>query len=73
MQTFRDGLIQSAFTAFQLGAGGDKTFGDYLSHIGLSDKPAIQQVKTKLTTPDILRKSQEIRERAAKQRTSRRL
>lgn len=64
---FREKLITSAFTAFQLGAGGDKPFLEYLSAIGLADKPAAQQVKSKPTTADILRKSQNIRERAVKQ------
>ncbi len=65
---FREKLVSSAFTAFQLGAGGDKPFLEYLSAIGLADKTTAQPVKAKPTTADILKKSQNIRERAVKQR-----
>ena len=33
----KDRLIQSAFIGFQLGAGGDKTFGAYLESWGLME------------------------------------
>ncbi len=34
----RETYIQSAFVGWQMGAAGDKTFGSYLSHLGLSDE-----------------------------------
>ena len=38
-EAVKEKFIVAAFTAFQLGAGGDnKTFGDYLVHLGLSEK-----------------------------------
>ena len=36
-----------AFTAFLLGAGGDKTFGDYLRNIGMSEEPEMPELTAK--------------------------
>jgi len=32
-------FVQSAFTAWQMGAGDKMTFSEYLNHLGLSDEP----------------------------------
>lgn len=42
----RDRLTESAFIGFQMGAGGDKTFGQYLEAIGLKEKTAESQTMT---------------------------
>ncbi len=39
-------MSEFAFLAFQMGAGGDKTFGDYLNSIGLGDKTQTQKAET---------------------------
>ena len=31
-------MIENAFIGFQMGAGGDKTFGAYLESLGLKEK-----------------------------------
>ena len=31
-------MIENAFIGFQMGAGGDKTFGTYLESLGLKEK-----------------------------------
>lgn len=35
----REKFILSAFVGWQMGAAGEKTFGEYLSYLGLSDEP----------------------------------
>ena len=41
----RDRLTEAAFIGFQLGAGGDKTFGEYLTSIGLKDSDTTMTAK----------------------------
>lgn len=44
-EVVKEKFTLAAFTAFQLGAGGDKgTFGDYLAKLGLSERQP-QQAK----------------------------
>ncbi len=42
-EEIKEKFILSAFIGWQMGAAGEKTFGDYLSHLGLSDKPPQQK------------------------------
>jgi hypothetical protein len=39
----KERYIQSAFIGFQMGAAGEKTFGQYLQSLGLGDKEYIPQ------------------------------
>ncbi len=43
-----------AFLAHQMGAGGQKTFGEYLNDLGLGDGQAKQQTKEQTITPQAL-------------------
>ena len=36
----KEDLILAAFIGFQLGAGGKKTFEEYLKHLNLSEQPS---------------------------------
>jgi len=47
-------LTEIAFLAHQMGAGGSKTFGEYLNGIGLGDGQTNQQVKEQTITPQAL-------------------
>ena len=38
-------MTEAAFIGFQLGAGGDKTFGEYLASIGLKDSDTTMTAK----------------------------
>lgn len=62
----RQDLRLSAFTAFLLGAGGDKapSFGEFLQKIGLSDKPAEEDThyKKDLSKDDILAQAAKAKE-----------
>ncbi len=58
----KEELITSAFTAFQLGAGGDKTFGQYLQALGLAEKKKIESKK--ITKEEALAIGQRIHEKA---------
>ncbi len=57
----REKLILSAFTAFQLGAGGDKNFGEYLKSLGLSLEPPGQQLEP-ITKEEAIAKAERIKE-----------
>lgn len=46
-------MIEAAFIAFQMGAAGDKTFGQYIEALGLTDKQ--EPPKPKRTKEDILK------------------
>ena len=43
----KDGLIAGAWIGFQMGAGEDTNFGEYLIHLGLSDEPPSQRADVK--------------------------
>ena len=58
----RDRLKQGAWIAFQLGAGGEMTFGDYLDKMGLSDIPHVEA--THVTAEEALAKAERILEMA---------
>lgn len=60
-------LINSAFIGFQMGAGGDKTFQQYLQSLGLSadGKPRDPEL-TEITAADAIAKAEAILERARK-------
>ena len=58
----KDRLINSAFIAFQMGAGGDKTFGQYLEKIGLSETHS-DLSGTQVTAKEALAKAQKIRDK----------
>jgi len=40
----KERLIENAFIGFQMGSGGDKTFGAYLESLGLKEKTAADEV-----------------------------
>ncbi len=46
--------MELAFLAHQMGAGGNKTFGEYLNELGLGDGQAKQQAKEQTITPQAL-------------------
>ena len=58
----RDKLKQGAWIAFQLGAGGEMNFGDYLDKMGLADTPHIEA--TRVTAQEALAKAERILEMA---------
>jgi len=51
-------LINSAFTAFQMGAGGDMTFKQYIEKLGLSDSPTVARVE--ISAKDAIQKADAI-------------
>ena len=56
-------MIVSAFTAFQMGAGGTESFGAYLNKIGLGET---YQPETKLTASEIIKRHKERTEKRLK-------
>lgn len=64
---FRDRLVQGAFIAFQMGAGGKNSFGEYLNSLGLGEKRT-ESKQAKISTGDILKKSEQVRAKALKLR-----
>jgi hypothetical protein len=52
-------LINSAFVAFQLGAGGESNFGEYLSHLGLGNGAT----PAPITKEEAIAKAERIREK----------
>ena len=56
-------LVNASFIAFQMGAGGDKTFGQYLETIGLAEKV---ETKEEASTADVIAKADRIREKVRK-------
>jgi hypothetical protein len=56
-ERYRDG----AWIAFQMGAGGDVTFGDYLSRMGLSEQEPVQD---HTTAQEAIAKAEAILQRA---------
>ena len=58
----KEKIIQGAWIGFQLGAGGDKRFGEYLESLGLSETEPLPQI----TAKEALDKARKIREKAKK-------
>jgi len=58
----RDAFTLSAFTAFQMGAGGEKKFGEYLNDLGLSENTdtAGAGVEVQVTKEEALKKAEAI-------------
>jgi hypothetical protein len=57
----KERLREGAWIAFQLGAGGEKSFGDYLAQMGLSEQ---EPVREHVTAQEAIAKAEAILERA---------
>lgn len=64
----KDRLIEQAFLAFQMGAGGKETFGQYLNGLGLGDNQSSQQSKEQTITPAALATLKSLAKETAKRK-----
>jgi len=67
-EELREKFILAAYTAWQLGAGSGKKFGEYLDGIGLSDKETMSEPVPKveeMSAKDAIAKAEEILRKAA--------
>ncbi len=49
----KERLVESAFVGFQMGAGGDKSFGEYLESLGLRDKTIESKPEQSISAKDL--------------------
>jgi len=61
----REKLILAAFVGFQMGAGGDKNFKQYLESLGLSGEPDTVETSD-VTAEDAIKKAEDILTAASK-------
>jgi len=61
----KERLINSAFLAHQLGAGGEQTFGEYLKNLGLTNE-ATPIPRKEITKEEALKIGKRIRAKAKK-------
>jgi hypothetical protein len=49
----KERLVESAFIGFQMGAGGEKGFGEYLESLGLRDKTIESKPEQTISAKDL--------------------
>ncbi len=67
-EEYKEKLIMGAWIGYQMGAGGDKNFGDYLGHWGLLESSPKGDNKV-VSAQDAIKKAESILEMARNKKT----